>query len=163
MPAALALAALIAFPAAYIVLFAERLHWDVPKLGYFALPAALVLIALTAVSFVAALIQLYRYSGKEPLPQPLPPAESQPPMPPPALKTLKVPIGPIMTGIAALLVFIMLMTGALKGISFMPGGWGLLLLLLLLYFIISSVFYFGWFLTVCLAKLLFKPGSTPVP
>jgi len=162
MPSALAMAALIAFPATYIVLFAERLHWDVPKLGYFALPAALVLIALTAVSFVAALIQLYRYSGKEPLPQPLPPAESQPPMAPaPALKKLTVPIGPIMTGIAALLVFIILMTGALKGISFMPGGWGLLLLLLC--FIISSVFYFGCFLTVRLAKLLFKTGRTPVP
>jgi hypothetical protein len=170
MPAALAMAALIAFPATYIVLFADRLHWDLPKLGHFALPAALVLIALTAVSFAAALIQLFRYSGKRPLPQPVPPAEPQPsmtpaPVPPaPAAKKLKVPIGPIMTGIAGLLVIVNLLADAVRGRAFMPDGWGLWgLLLLLLYLIISSVYYLGWFLTVHLAKLLFRPSAHPRP
>ncbi|MBZ1345324.1 MAG: hypothetical protein KY055_01625, partial [Candidatus Nealsonbacteria bacterium] len=155
MPTALATAAIIAIPATYIVLFAERLHWDVPRLGYFALPAALLLIVLTAVSFIAALFHLFRFPSQ----QPLPPAEPQPSMAP-ASKKLKVPIGPIMTGIAALLVFIILMTGAVRGMPFMPGGWGLLLLLL--YLIISSVFYLGWFLIVRLAKHLFASEASVI-
>jgi hypothetical protein len=149
-PKGLVVAALIAVPATVVIIFAERLHWDVPKLGYFALPAALLLIALTVVSFVAALIHLFRFSGQQPLPQAVPQSSLVP-----AAKKHKAPLGPIMTGMAALLALVFLMIEAETGALWIPGGY-LGLLLLLFYLIVSAVYYFGRFLTVRLVKLFYR-------
>ncbi len=94
--AALAAAALIAVPATAILLYAERLHWFVPDLGYFALPATLVLFVLTAGTIIAALVHVFRSAGRQPLP---PEAPSSVVIPTaedtlaPTTKRLKFPVG----------------------------------------------------------------------
>lgn len=148
MPIALITAALIAVPSTVIILYSERLDWYVPKLGYFALPTAFALIALTVVSLLSALVCIFRFSGQQPLLPAVPLSSLRP-----SQKKLRVPIGPIMAGIAGLLAILRLLMQAVKGIQF-RAGLDLFFLLLLIYLVISSVFYIGRFLTVRLVKLL---------
>ncbi|MEW5922152.1 MAG: hypothetical protein AB1796_14645 [Bacillota bacterium] len=158
-PAALAAAVLIAVPATAILLYAERLHWFVPDLGYFALPATLVLFVLTAGTIIAALVHVFRSAGRQPLP---PEAPSSVVMPTaedtlaPTTKRLKFPVGQAVAGVSALLVFIFLTLEGAGGA--IPRYLGLLLLLSLFYLAVSSVFYLARLLTVRLAGLLFMPG-----
>ncbi|MEW5921765.1 MAG: hypothetical protein AB1796_12635 [Bacillota bacterium] len=157
-PAALAAAVLIAVAATAVILFGERLHWLVPGVGYFDVPATLALLALTAIPIIAALAHVFR------------PTDQQPSLPAmPAAKKLKVAVGPAAAGVSALLVFILLTLEGAGGL--LPHHLGLLLLLSLFYLAVSSVFYLARLLTVRLAGLLFTPeriselisgpGSTP--
>jgi hypothetical protein len=158
-PAALAAAVLTAVPATAILLYAERLPWLAPDLGYFALPATLVLFVLTAGTIIAALVHVFRSTGR----QPLPPEAPSPVVTPtaedtlaPTTKRLKFPAGQAAAGVSALLVFIILIIEGAGGA--IPRYLGLLLLLSLFYLAVSSVFYLARLLTVRLAGLLFTPG-----
>lgn len=143
-PAALAAAALIAVPATAILLYAERLPWLAPALGYFALPSTLALFALTAVPIIAALVHVFRPTGRQPLP-----------LAAPAAKKLKFPVGLAAAGVSAILVLIFFTLERAAGA--IPRHLGLLLLLSLFYLAVSSVFYLARLLTVLLAGLLFTP------
>ncbi|MEW6663183.1 MAG: hypothetical protein AB1447_12605, partial [Bacillota bacterium] len=156
--AALAASALIAMPATAILLYAERLHWLAPDLGYFALPATLVLFVLTAGTIIAALVHVFRPPGRQPLP-PEAPSSVVIPTPEdtlaPTTKRLKFPVGQAAAGVSALLVFIILIIEGAAAV--LPGYLGLPLLLSLFYLAVSSVFYLARLLTVSLAGLLFTP------
>ncbi len=158
-PAALAAAVLIAVSAMAILLFGERLLWFVSGLGYFTLPVAFALFAITAISILTALAYVFRPPGRQPLPPEAPSSVVTPTAEDtlaPTTKRLKFPVGQAAAGVSALLVFIILIIEGVTAV--LPGYLGLpLLLLSLFYLAVSFVFYLGRLLTVRLAGLLFTP------
>lgn len=152
LPAAIVTAALVSVPATAIILYGELLPFTIERLGNFALPVAVALLAVTFVSMIAALVLVFIFPCRQPAPARvmLPVAAA------PDAKRSRLPFGLAVAGVAALLVFSQLVMERSAGISLWSYlGW--LLLAAIFYLAVVPVFYLGRLLTVRLAKIIFTP------
>jgi hypothetical protein len=158
--------ALLAVPAIYVVIHGERLHWYLVPLGPLALPATLLLGAVTVISFISALASLLHILRNEALKVKEPTTELTDPITPvgPAAKLhTQRPIGllgPLMTAAAALMVFVFIVLEAQTGVMHSPGGY-VGLLLLLFFLIVSAVFQLGSSIAARLLRPFEAKGSVP--
>ena len=162
--AALFASALLAFPALYVIIYGERLHWYLLPLGPFVLPATLLLAAVTVAAFVGTLVSVLRILRTEALTVKEPKADVAAPatvvvqVATPRAQKPRGVLGPCMTVAAALLVFVLIVAEAQTGVMHSPGGY-VGLLLLLFFLIVSAVFHLGSFTTALMVRL-FKAKST---
>ncbi|MBS3984701.1 MAG: hypothetical protein KGZ66_03720 [Selenomonadales bacterium] len=156
--AALFGSALLAVPAIYVVIHGERLHWYLLPLRSLALPATMLLGAVTVISFISALASLLHILRKEALKVKEPTTEFTDPITPvglaakPHAQRPRGLLGPLMTAAAALMVFVLIVVEAQTGVMRSPGGY-VGLLLLLFFLIVSAVFQLGSSIAARLGQL----------
>lgn len=152
LPAAIVTAALTAVPATAVIVYGELLPLFMGRLGNFALPAAVALLAITFISIIAALVLVFFFPSQEPVPARV----MLPVTAAPAAIRFRLPFGLAVVGVAALLVIFHLVMERSAGISFSSYlGW--LLLAAILYLAVAPVFYLGRLLTDRLASIIFTP------
>ena len=162
--AALIGSALLAVPAICVVIYGERLHWYLLPLGPFALPATLLLGAFTVAVFVGALVSVLRIlrtealTVKEARAAGIEPATTVVQVATPCAKEPRGRLGPLITVVAALVVFVLIVAEAQTGVMHSPGGY-VGLLLLLYFLIVSAVFHLGSFIIAYVVRL-FEARST---
>jgi len=167
MRAALFASALLAVPAIYVLIYGERLHWYLLPLGPFALPAALLLGAVTVAIFVGALVSVLRILRTEALTVKEAKADATAPAATvvqgatPRAQQPRGVLGPLMTVAAALIVFVLIVAQAQTGVMYIPGGY-VGLLLLLFFLIVSAVFHLGSFITALMVRLFKEKNTEPL-
>jgi hypothetical protein len=164
--AALFGSALLAVPAIYVVIHGERLHWYLLPLGPFALPATLLLGAVTVAAFVSTFVSVLRIlrttalTVAKPIEEFAEPAAAVMPAAAPPAKQPRGLLSPLMTVAATLVVFVLIVVEAQTGVMRSPGGY-VGLLLLLYFLVVSAVFHLGSIITAGLLRLFEAKGSVP--
>lgn len=134
-------ALLVSVPATAVIIYAEQIHLFLPRLGFFALPFAFVLIASVIGAFVLALVYLIKISIRRSKK-----STSSHVTVSPTVAKFKITAGLVVTVIAIILMFVYLVLYAATGALWIPGD-NVGLLLLQLFVSIASVYYLGNFLS----------------